>query len=269
MRESTDLAKCLKLCIFVQPLDRGILGIASSGASDYSRSSTAFLCCRHWCLTVIIVLVGVVGFVAGLLFDILSASNRSALKGLAWLTTCGCFTAAHIAAALSTDRLAVPPAIRFVGWLLLLSGAALLAYSLFFEIPFRKTYTNATDAPGGLVQDGSYALTRHPGVLWYAILLLGLFLASGSRVMFVAGPVWLLLDATWAWIEDRFTFDRLFPGYAAYRSTTPMLIPTRASATRCWQTLGLAQVGRHSKPHIDGERSLDATTGPKKGRGEI
>ncbi|MGD2178163.1 MAG: methyltransferase [Anaerolineae bacterium] len=134
-------------------------------------------------------------------------------------------------------KLPIPALLSYAGWLLLIPSFFLLIYSLFLEIPFRQTY--AADGVGDkLVKTGTYALVRHPGVLWFGFLLLSLVLVSRSRLLLVAAPVWLLMDVLYVLVQDRFFFGRMFPGYAQYRAETPMLIPTRRSVVRCWRSIG-------------------------------
>jgi protein-S-isoprenylcysteine O-methyltransferase Ste14 len=136
----------------------------------------------------------------------------------------------------------------------------LLIYSLFIEIPFKQTYT-MSGVGDRLVKTGTYALTRHPGVLWLGLFLLALLAVSRSRLLLIAAPLWFALDLLLVWVQDRFYFPRMFPGYSQYRRETPMLIPTRSSIVRCIKTLHPAQQGpfvsvtNPSHPeHKEGER---------------
>ena len=87
-----------------------------------------------------------------------------------------------------------------------------------------------------LVTTGTYALVRHPGVLWYAIFLVGMILASGRWLALLAAPVWLLIDVLHVWIQEKVFFNQMSPEYEQYKQQTPMLIPTRRSIARCLQT---------------------------------
>jgi protein-S-isoprenylcysteine O-methyltransferase Ste14 len=88
-----------------------------------------------------------------------------------------------------------------------------------------------------LVKTGTYALVRHPGVLWFGLFLLALVGVSRSKLLLIAAPLWFLLDVLWVWIQERFYFNQMFPGYEQYKRETPMLIPTRESIVRCVKTL--------------------------------
>ena len=109
---------------------------------------------------------------------------------------------------------------------MLIFSVALL-YSLYIEIPFNQSYLGA--GKNQLVTSGTYALCRHPGVLWYAFFAVGLVLASSHHWAIYAAPVWISMNILFAWIQDRYYFPQLFPGYSDYKTTTPFLIPTRLS----------------------------------------
>jgi hypothetical protein len=55
---------------------------------------------------------------------------------------------------------------------------------------------------------------------------------SQSRLMFIATPVWMTVDVIVVYIQDRFFFDHMYPGYPAYRLATPMLVPNWHSLAR-------------------------------------
>lgn len=186
------------------------------------------------------ILVGAVGFAAGLFADLASLKRWAHVKLCAWAATSALLGYAHVAVALSPDRLALPAWAQWAGWVCLLLGAALMLYSLCLELPVAATYVQ--DAAGQtVVQVGTYALARHPGALWYALLLIGLVLASRSKLALRAAPIWFGMELLWVWAEDRFIFEKVIAGYREYKKTTPMLIPSWASLTRCWQTLPLRQ----------------------------
>lgn len=123
-----------------------------------------------------------------------------------------------------------------IGIALGVSGALLSVYSLGIELCFSRTYLRTAPAHA-LVDSGTYALTRHPGVLWLALFLVGLLFACRTHVLLLAAPIWLALDVGLAWWQDRFVFPQQFPEYARYRQNTPMLWPTRTSLERFWRTL--------------------------------
>jgi protein-S-isoprenylcysteine O-methyltransferase Ste14 len=183
-----------------------------------------------------IVLLGALGFLTALGVDVAALAGLRRGKQLVGLLSAGLMGYALVRAAPAQPKLALPAALAWLGWPLLLAATALLVYSLFLEIPFRRTYVEA-GASFALVRTGTYALTRHPGVLWLALLLVALLLVSRSRLLLWAGPIWLGLDVLAVSIQDRFSLPRQFPDYAEYRQQTPMLLPTLTSVRRCWRTL--------------------------------
>ncbi len=179
--------------------------------------------------------LGALAFLMALGFDLASLGGRSTLKRTMLAVAALLFFIAFYQILQQPPLFSVPSWIVATGILLSLLGLVLSVYSLAIEIPARRTYL-AADAADQLITTGTYALTRHPGVLWFALLLLGLVIANRSAVILVAAPVWLGLDLFYVWIQDRFLFPRQFPDYEHYRQQTPMLIPTARSIRRCWRT---------------------------------
>ena len=83
--------------------------------------------------------------------------------------------------------------------------------------------------PQKLVTSGLYSLVRHPWLLFYALAMVSLLLIFQTSLLLVATATWIALDVLLVIIQDRYFFSRMFPGYAAYRSTTPMFIPSKTS----------------------------------------
>lgn len=187
--------------------------------------------------------LGAMAYACAICFDLAALAGRKSLKRLAGLLALVSFTIAFVWAILAGPLLAVPKFISFLGWPLMATSAVLLLYSLFLEIPFTITYLSP-DAPSTLVRTGTYALTRHPGVLWLGFFLLGAVLASRSRTLLWASLLWWGLDFMYAWWQDQWLFPRQFPDYRAYQRETPMFLPTRASIRRCLVTLGHRLPGR-------------------------
>jgi protein-S-isoprenylcysteine O-methyltransferase Ste14 len=116
-----------------------------------------------------------------------------------------------------------------VGLALLIISGTMLIFSLFINLPFRKTYVTTTEP--GLVTSGLYSLVRHPWVISLSLLLVSLVFVSRSRDLLIATPVWISLAILSTVLKDRFLFGRMFGGYEAYRRETPMLLPNRKSIT--------------------------------------
>jgi len=182
------------------------------------------------------ILLGVIAFLIAFFFDLAAIKHIPCLKQIIGLAAALLFGYSLVMVALHPVKLQMPSLLSYAGWPFLIISAFLLVYSLFLEIPFQETYT-ATGVGDELVKTGTYALVRHPGVLWFALFLVSLVLVSRSRLLLLAAPVWLFMDVLYVWIQERFFLGRMFPGYEQYRKETPMLIPTPASIVRCWRSV--------------------------------
>lgn len=181
------------------------------------------------------ILLGVLAFALAFAFDWVSWLRVPRLKPLLGVAVILSFGAALAWTLSASGRYDWPGWTPVAGWPLLVAGTALLVYSLFIEIPFIATY--ARQGVGDtLVKSGTYALVRHPGVLWFALWVLGCVLVTRARLMLVAGAVWLVLDIIYVWLQERFLFSKMFPGYGAYQQETPMLVPTPRSLAQCLRT---------------------------------
>ena len=120
---------------------------------------------------------------------------------------------------------------RAIFGILALLSLGLTIYSLFFALPFKETYIEE-DVSNRVYDRGIYALCRHPGVLFFISFYFFHWLYTGKKLMFMAFVVYGLLNSFYAWLQDRFFFERLFCNYDTCRKTTPFLIPTRASVKR-------------------------------------
>ena len=174
------------------------------------------------------IIIGMLGFVAGFLSDWVSFKGIRVAKLVMWGLSYGLILYALVMLCLTPDRIPVPGWLSFLGVAISGLSGLLLVYSLFVSLPAKTTYV--TDDGGyELVRTGMYALVRHPGVLWLAFLLIGLVLATKSRLLLFALPVWMLLDVLWVILQEKFFFGRMFPDYDSYRRETPMVIPNRKS----------------------------------------
>ena len=175
------------------------------------------------------VLAGALAYLLLPLSDLASQRGKPNLKR-------GIFTTSSAILAVSLFQIirqsagwTVPGFLRGVGVVLALGFLALMLYSLFVEVRLRG---------GGLVTTGTYALVRHPGVLWWLLFLCSILLASGAKLLLVAIPVWVTLDLLYVAVQERLFFDRLFgEAYGSYRSQVPMIVPTPASTRRFIATL--------------------------------
>ena len=172
--------------------------------------------------------IGCLGFLVIHFFDIVSLKRWPGLKPLTWILGSGLLVYAVVMASLQSDRLPLPVWSTWLGWVLLLASLYLLVYSLFINLPFRKTYM-AKGISNKLITTGLYALVRHPGVYWFSLILLSLILVSKSSLLLKVTPIFILLDITLVIFQDKFLFGKMFRDYDTYRHKTPMLVPNRHS----------------------------------------
>jgi len=176
----------------------------------------------------IYIILGSLGFLIIHLFDIISLKRIWGAKPFTWILGSGLLVYSVVRLCLKSNTLPLPIWSAWLGWGLLSIFLFLLIYSLFINLPFRKTYI----APGvgdKLITDGLYALVRHPGVHWFTLTLLSLVLLSKSSLLLIAAPIWILLDILLVTIQDKLFLGRMFDGYDRYRQETPMLLPNRKS----------------------------------------
>ncbi|MDP3879739.1 MAG: methyltransferase [Dehalococcoidales bacterium] len=176
----------------------------------------------------IYIAIGCLGFLLLHIFDIVSWKKLAGLKPFIWFSGSGLLVYAMVMAWLRSDEMALPLWTVRIGWALLAVSCLLLIYSLFINLPFRKTYI-AAGVSDRLVTTGLYAMVRHPGVHWFTLAMFSLVLVSRSRLLLIAAPIFILMDIALTIWQDKFLFGRMFEEYDKYRRETPMLIPNRRS----------------------------------------
>jgi|GEM_PF-36482 len=174
------------------------------------------------------IVLGIIGFSLVHLFDLVSIKGISRVKPVIWGSGSCLLIYSIVMICLSPEKIGVPSWLTFTGWALLSFSVPMLIYSLFGGLPFHKTYLEK-GVGESLVTSGIYSLTRHPGVIWFSIIMLALIPVAQSRLLLIAAPVFIGVDIFLVTIQDRFIFTRMFNGYDSYRKTTPMLIPSRRS----------------------------------------
>jgi protein-S-isoprenylcysteine O-methyltransferase Ste14 len=183
------------------------------------------------------VALGAAAFLLIFWVDAVSLKKMSFVKPLLWVVGITLSVIGLVLTVREPPRLQLPIPVLAAGWVLVGICAALFVYSLFVEIPFASAYVQK-GTPSRLVTEGTYALCRHPGVLWLAGLLAGVFFASGSLWMLVALPLWVGLDVLYVVLQEKLYFLRIFgEEYRDYQHSVPMLVPTPQSARECASTI--------------------------------
>ncbi len=168
-------------------------------------------------------LLGLSAFALFMLGDLNAIKWKA--KMLRTLFFLGCILLAY-----STVVLTLPIQPDAPTWRLVLFGGtaacffALLLYSLFFAIPFTKTYIAPGSSPK-VCRTGMYGMCRHPGVLWFAGMYLFLYLANPSAGLLAAAVTFSSANLLYVVWQDIYAFPRMFEDYADYRLQVPFLIP--------------------------------------------
>ena len=127
----------------------------------------------------------------------------------------------------------------------LLSLAAMF-YSLFFALPFDKTYVQQEN--GRHVYDrGVYALCRHPGVLFFFAFYLLAGLAALPSHLLLCGMIFTVYNFAYICFQDLIVFPKTFSDYSDYKTYTPFIIPNKKSICRMLSTSGITNRKEDSK----------------------
>jgi protein-S-isoprenylcysteine O-methyltransferase Ste14 len=176
------------------------------------------------------------GFFILFFFEKVSLKNVRFLKQAIFVVGNALICLSLFMSCFRSEYFKVPFFAHIAGWILAPVFFVLLMYSLFFEIPFRKTYMEAGTGDV-LVTTGTYALVRHPGVLWLFLFLVGVLLITGSRMLFYTIPVLVTMDIVYVVIQEKYYFIKIFgEDYKAYQKNVPMLFPSVHSMKRCVST---------------------------------
>ena len=187
--------------------------------------------------TMAYIMLGAFGFALAYAFDWASLKQLAVIKQLIGLAAVFLLVFATTMVCLTPEKLNLPFFTLPLGGCLLVISLCLLVYSLFIEIPFQNTY--AKQGVGDeLITSGTYALVRHPGVIWLAFVYLSLALLFPSTTLFIAVAIWMILDIIHVTLQERL-FPRMFPDYPAYQQQTPFLVPNRQSLSTCLKTIKL------------------------------
>jgi len=196
-------------------------------------------------------------YAVGMAHDVASARGLPRVKPPLLIGMVALHLAAFARLARGGPRLPVPGPIRALSGLMFLVGLGGMFYSIFVEIPLRKAWIDRghTDE---LVTTGTYALVRHPGVLWLSAAIPFGALATRSCYLLLASPLIALGDVVHVWFQDRFILPHVFgQAYRDYQEQTPFVIPNRESVDRFARTFrGGADI--EESPALEAAEALDA-----------
>ncbi len=167
--------------------------------------------------------IGIIGFALLLIFDLLSLRNKNYLKYVFGLTG---FLMIFICSLLIiinySDFNELNNMFRIISSVFALASLSLLVYSVFIEVG-KKTYQ--VENKHILVTEGTYALTRHPGVLWMLLLFIFGAIMFQNILLFYTGLIWTIVNIIYVSIQERYIFHKIFDNYEQYQKNTPMILP--------------------------------------------
>lgn len=184
----------------------------------------------------IYIMTGSFAFLLFIVFDYYTLYNAGLKKKFFGATGLALFIYSAIMTIVTSDTIKLPTYLRIIAAICWVIFLAMLIYSLFLELPFVKTYGEEQHSRD-LVDTGTYGLCRHPGVLWFGLLFLFTFLATGAVLIAVAGIIWTSIDVFHVYLQEKIFFCKMFEGYNTYMKTTPMLIPNINSIRKCKETI--------------------------------
>lgn len=182
------------------------------------------------------IFTGAAAFIFLVCFDIYSLKNKGLQKKICGATGLGLLIYSAVMITVTSERINLPVALRIISGVLWIGTAFLLVYSLFLELPFEDTY-GKDQYSSVLIDTGTYALCRHPGVLWFGLMFFFYFFTTGAVLVIPAGIVWTCMDILHVYLQEKLFFFKMFPEYKEYVKRTPMLVPTAESFKKCLSTL--------------------------------
>lgn len=184
----------------------------------------------------VFILTGSVSFVFLFLFDYYTLKNEGLKKKVFGLLGIFLLIYSTVLVSMTSEKISFSIPLRMISGVVCIAAACLLIYSLFLELPFINTY-GKQEHNHQLVDRGTYALCRHPGVLWFGLFFMCLFFTTGAVLLIWAGILWTIINMIYVYLQEKVIFCKMFPAYYVYVKTTPMLIPTKKSIKRCTCTL--------------------------------
>lgn len=179
-------------------------------------------------------LLGVLGFMFLLVFDICSLCEKSIIKYVFGISGFSLIIVnSALLLSLNSD-VVFSFSFRIISLVIATISLLLLIYSVFIEVG-RNTYQYKNE--NRLITTGTYALSRHPGVLWlFLVYLFGAIYFQNYFVLY-AGLIWTAVNIIYVIIQEKFIFTKLFDNYGSYIESTPMLVPSLESLEKCITTL--------------------------------
>jgi protein-S-isoprenylcysteine O-methyltransferase Ste14 len=170
------------------------------------------------------ILLGCLGFVLFFAFDINQVFIKKISLSFLFLFGSIFILIATVGILFNESSFLLPIFLRVISIIMTIIFLAFMIYSLFFAIPFKKTYCKANNFK--LCKKGVYALCRHPAVPCFMLFYLFLWFSTGIYLVFFAFILFSSLNILYSLFQDYFIFPRIFDGYLDYKKSTPFIIPS-------------------------------------------
>lgn len=178
--------------------------------------------------------LSVIGFWGFLIVDLSAFRQRPSVRNSVLVLASLALMLALYTAIARGARVPLAPFYRGLGGFLTAVGALVTLYVVFLEIPMWQRYGSNPHPP--LVQEGTYAACRHPGVWGMLMFLVGICLLVPGPSVWQLAVAWGILELVLVTFQDVWLFPRAFPEYPAYRARTPFLFPTKESIRAAWRS---------------------------------
>ncbi len=185
----------------------------------------------------IYILLGALGFVLMFSADIFGLKQKPFLQRIVTLVAIFILVVSSVFILMEGKTLLLPLQIRILGASFTLVYFILMVYSIVIEVSHRNEEKK-------LITTGTYALTRHPGVIWFLLFYISGGILFANTSIIIAGLLWTVFNITYVLLQERYIFVKLFMGYQEYTKETPMIIPSLSSIRKCINTLN---GGKHEK----------------------
>ncbi len=171
---------------------------------------------------------GIFGFLFFLLFDFMMIHKKTKIMYLFLVLGLGLFLHSTFVLINSSWSMSIPLGLRIISLGLSLLFFILVIYSVFIEVGIFALRKQSSK----LVTSGTYALVRHPGVLWLFLAYLFLSLYFERPWLLIASFIWTIVNALYVFTQEHWILPKLFHDYEIYKQKTPMLIPNKGSLKR-------------------------------------
>jgi protein-S-isoprenylcysteine O-methyltransferase Ste14 len=183
------------------------------------------------------VCAGALAFVMLCAADLLFLRGSVAGKAAAFCVASASFLFGLVGSVTTSPRWGSPGVLRAAGWVLGAITFLLVVFSLVIEVPTLYLYLTS-GRERKLVTTGFYAMSRHPGVVWFSLFMVFLAAATDARTLAIATPVWIAMDVLHVRWQEQVYLVRVYGDeYRRYQAEVPMLIPRLAGIRRGLESL--------------------------------